>query len=104
MSELVRPDVMLAIGVMTAVTVALRFGGYFLMGYVPLTPRVRRMLNALPGSIIAAAVLPVMIQGGLVATLAVVAALIVMALTRNDFGAVVVGVVIAALARFAGLG
>ena len=49
-SNLVRGDVMLAIAVMTAVTVALRLGGFWLMGYVTVTPRVRRMLAALPGS------------------------------------------------------
>ena len=33
---------------------AARLGGYGLLGYVTITPRVRRMLEALPGSIIVA--------------------------------------------------
>ncbi len=59
MTEFLRSDVMIAFAVMTAVTVASRLGGYWLMGYVNVTPRVRRMLDALPGSIIVAAALPV---------------------------------------------
>ena len=103
-AELMRTDVLIAIAVMGLVTVALRTSGFWLMGFVPVTPRVKRMLDALPGSIIAAAVLPAVAQGGIVATLAVVSAMLSMWLTRNDFVAVVSGMAVAALARFAGLG
>jgi uncharacterized membrane protein len=103
-AELMRTDIMIAIAVMGLVTVALRTSGFWLMGFVPVTPRVKRMLDALPGSIIAAAVLPAVAQGGIVAALAVVSAMVSMWLTRNDFVAVVTGMGIAALARLAGLG
>jgi uncharacterized membrane protein len=104
MTSLVHGDVMLAIAVMTAVTVSLRLGGYFLMSYVTVTPRVRRMLDALPGSVIAAAVLPVALQGGVVAITAVVLAMLAMYLSRSDIVAIVVGVGAAALLRAAGMG
>jgi uncharacterized membrane protein len=104
MTDLVHGDVWLAIAGMTAVTVALRTGGYFLMSYVTVTPRVRRMLDALPGSVIAAAVLPVALQGGVVAVTAVVLAMLAMYLSRSDILALVVGVGVAALLRAAGLG
>ena len=103
MTALVHADVMFAIAAMTAVTVAMRLGGFFLMGYVTVTPRIRRMLDALPGSVIAAAVLPVAIEGGAVAILAVIAAMLTMYVVRNDLIAVVAGVLVAALTRFAGL-
>ena len=103
-AELMRTDVLIAIAVMGLVTVALRTSGFWLMGFVPVTPRVKRMLDALPGSIIAAAVLPAVAQGGIVAALAVVSAMLSMWLTRNDFVAVISGMGVAALARFAGLG
>ena len=102
MTNLVRADVMLAIAAMSAVTVSLRLGGYFLMSYVTVTPRVRRMLDALPGSVIAAAVLPVALQGGPVAIAAVLLAMAAMYLTKNDIVAVVVGVGAAALLRALG--
>jgi uncharacterized membrane protein len=84
--------------------VALRTSGFWLMRYVPMTPRVKRMVDALPGSIIAAAVLPAVVQGGLIAALAVVSAMLSMWLMRSDFVAVITGMGIAALARFAGMG
>ena len=72
MSEL-RGDVMIAFAVMMVVTVLSRVGGYWLMSYVTITPRVRRMLEALPGSIIVAASLPVAVNGGPVVMFAIVA-------------------------------
>jgi uncharacterized membrane protein len=73
------------------------------MGRVPLTPRVRRMLEALPGSIVAAIVLPVVAKIGPAAALAVAAAAAVMVLRRNEFLAVAAGVAVAILARSAGV-
>lgn len=103
-ADAMRTDVMIVIAAMALVTLALRTSGFWLMRYVPVTPRVKRMIDALPGSIIAAAVLPVVAQGGMVAALAVVAAMLSMWLTRSDFVAVITGMGIAALARFAGVG
>jgi uncharacterized membrane protein len=102
MSEMLRGEVMIAFAVMTAVTVASRLGGYFLMRYVAVTPRVRRMLDALPGSIIVAAALPVAVNGGPIVMVALAAAIAVSVLRRNDFLAVITGMVGAALARALG--
>jgi uncharacterized membrane protein len=101
-NSLVHGDVMLAIALMTAVTVALRLGGYFLMSYVTVTPRVRRMLGALPGSVITAAVLPVAVAGGTVAIAAVAVAMLAMLVTKRDIIAVIAGSGTAALLRLAG--
>jgi uncharacterized membrane protein len=103
LSEWMRTDVMIVVGVMALVTVVLRTAGFWLMGFVPVTPRVKRMLGALPGSIIAAAVLPIVVQGGPVAAMAVISAMISMWLTRNDFIAVLTGMSVAAAARFFGM-
>ena len=46
-----------AIAAMAAATYSMRAGGFWLMTHVPLTPFVRRMLAALPGSVIAVGVL-----------------------------------------------
>ena len=104
MNWAVRGDVALAFAVMAAVTVASRLGGYWLMGYVTITPRVRRMMDALPGSIIVAAALPVVVNGGLVAMLAIGAAVAVTIIRRNDFITVITGMAVAAAARAIGLG
>ena len=87
------------IGAMTAVNYAIRAGGYFLMGYVPLTPRVRSILNALPGAVVMAIVLPLVVRSGVPAALAVVVAILVMTWRRNDLLAVICGMGAAALVR-----
>jgi uncharacterized membrane protein len=91
--------VWMAILAMAVVTYAIRSGGFWLMGYVPLTRRVRSILNALPGAVIVAIILPLAVRGGTAATVAVMTALVVMALRRNDLVAVVCGVGAAAFAR-----
>jgi uncharacterized membrane protein len=97
------PLALLAIVVMAATTVLMRTVGFWLMGRVPLTPRVRRMLEALPGSIVAAIVVPIVAKIGPTALLAVVAAAAVMILRRNELLAVAAGVGVAVLARSAGM-
>ena len=97
------PLVIAALLVMAGATLLMRAGGFWVMGRVPLTPRVRRMLEALPGSIVAAIVLPVVAKIGPAAALAVVVAAAVMVLRRNEFLAVAAGVVVAILARSAGV-
>lgn len=104
MSEFARSDVMLAFAVMMLVTVASRLGGFWLMGYVNITPRVRRMLDALPGSIIVAASLPMVTTGDPVVIFAIIAAIVVTIVRRNEFLAVITGMAVAALARAAGFG
>jgi uncharacterized membrane protein len=97
------PLVLPALLVMAVIAYAMRAGGFWLMGHVPLTPRVRRMLEALPGSIVAAIVLPIVARIGPVAALAVVAAALVMAWRRNEVVAVAAGILVAIAARAAGM-
>lgn len=94
--------IMAAILAMAATTYAMRAGGFWLMSHVPLTPRVRRMLEALPGSVVVAAVLPIIVRDGVAATLAIAAAAAVMLVRRSDILAVLTGMAVAAAAR--GLG
>jgi uncharacterized membrane protein len=91
--------VWLIIAVMAIVTYAMRAGGFLLMGYVPMTARVRAFLQALPGAVVVSLVVPVAVSGGIAATTSVLAALAMMAWWRNDLVAVISGVVAAALAR-----
>lgn len=80
-----------------------RAGGFWLMGRFPIGPRLRRMLDAMPGAVIAATVAPILITGGLSAWLAVATAAITMIVLRNDFAAVVAGVAVAAAVRAVGV-
>lgn len=92
-----------AILAMTAATYSTRIIGFWLMGHVPLTPRIRKMLETLPGSVVTATVLPIVAKNGAPAMLAVAVAMVVMIARRNEFLAVAVGLAIAALARAGGL-
>jgi uncharacterized membrane protein len=95
--------VLAAIVAMAIATYAMRAGGFWLMQHVPLTARLRRMLEALPGSVVVATVLPIAVREGPVVALAIGAAGAVMLLWRNDLLAVVTGMAVAAAARAAGL-
>lgn len=97
------PTALLAIVVMAAMNYLMRAAGFWVMGHVPLTTRTQRMLQALPGSIVAATILPIVARNGPAASAAVVAAMGVMILRGNSFLAVTVGVGTAALLRFAGV-
>jgi uncharacterized membrane protein len=88
---------------MTLTVYLCRAGGFWLIGRVTIGPRVAKMLDALPGAVIAATVAPMLLHGGASGLAAVFAALAAMLLLRNDFAAVVAGVSAAALARLAGL-
>ena len=91
-----------AIAAMAAATYFTRVVGFWMMGHVPITPRMHRMLDALPGSVVAAIILPVVAKNGMPALLAVVAVIAVMLVRRNDFVAIGIGLAVAALSRAAG--
>jgi uncharacterized membrane protein len=93
------PAVLLAILAMTGATYLTRAGGYWLMGYVNLTPRVRRMLEASPGAVIVATVLPLVVRDGVPAAVAVMTGVIAMYFLRRDYLAVFAGMAVAAAAR-----
>ena len=91
-----------AIAAMAVATYVMRAGGFWMMSHVPPSARLRRMLNALPGSVIVATVLPIVVRDGVTAMLAIGAAVAVMLATRRDILAVVAGMTVAAAARAAG--
>ena len=94
--------VFIAILAMALVTYPMRAGGYWLMGHVPLTPRLRRILEALPGTVVVATVLPLLFREGIAAGAAIAAALLVTLIRRNDFIALIAGVGAAAAVRAMG--
>lgn len=98
-NDLVSPAVLIAILAMAGATYAMRAGGYWLMGYVTLTPRIRRMLEASPGAVIVATVLPIVVREGLPAAAAIAAGGIVMYALRRDYLAVAAGMAVAAVLR-----
>ena len=84
------------IALMTIVVYLMRIAGYWLIGRLVIGPRLRRMLDALPGAIIAATVAPALVHGGPRAILTLAATLGVMIAFRKDFAAVMTGVAVTA--------
>ena len=103
MSDLIVPGVLAAIIAMGLVTYLCRVSGYFAMNVIPFTPRLKRALAALPGSIVAAAVLPIVERIGPSAGIALVAALGSMLIRRNEILALFAGLAAAIAARAWGL-
>jgi uncharacterized membrane protein len=103
MNEPLANGPVIAILVMAAATFMTRVSGYWLMGHIPLTKRVRRVLQILPGAIMAATVVPIIAKVGVAALIAVVVALASMMIRRNEFIAVGLALIAASVARAAGL-
>ena len=80
-----RADVLAAILLMGLSSYACRVGGYFLMRYVAMTPRVEAWLRAIPIALIGAILGPVAANGGPPEWLGLAAAIGVMRATGNEF-------------------
>jgi uncharacterized membrane protein len=93
----------LAIAAMALATYLCRISGVVLMSRIRLTPAVQRALAALPGSIVAATVVPIAARSGLDALAGIAAGVVAMALTRNEVAALAAGLGLVALLRFTGL-
>jgi uncharacterized membrane protein len=72
------------------------------MGHVPLTPRLQRMLESLPGCVMMATAIPIAVKNGPAGLLAVAIAGLAMIAIRNDFLAVMLALAVAAGIRAAG--
>lgn len=103
MTSLLDAPTLLAICVMAATTLFNRTAGFMVMRFIPLTPRVRRILECLPGAVIVAIVAPTAAHGDLPLALGLAAALITAKVLRSDFFAVLAAVAVTASLRFAGL-
>ena len=93
----------LAIAGMALATYLCRIGGVVLMTRVRITPAVDRGLRALPGSIIVATILPLVIAGGANAIISVAIALLVMIWSRAELAGLMAGLATLSLLRALGL-
>ena len=84
-------------------TYLLRIAGYVLMARVPITPRVKRALEALPGSIFVATVAPIALKAGFPGVAATAAAALAMYFTKREMPALAAGVALVAGFRAPGV-
>lgn len=84
------------------VTYLIRASGYWLMGRVPIGPRMARALDALPGSLFVAVVLPLALRAGPPGIAAALVSGTTMLAARRDWLAIFCGLGAGALVRWAG--
>lgn len=84
------------------VTYLIRASGYWLMGRIPIGPRMERALEALPGAIFVSAVLPIAVKAGAPGIAASIAAGATMIVARRDWLAIFLGLAAGAAVRAAG--
>lgn len=89
----------IAVIVMCLTTYLTRIGGLVVMSWFPITPRVKRIMEALTGSTLVALVVPSAMHGDSAAKSAVIVSVAVMAVSRNALAAMLSGIAAAALWR-----
>ncbi|WNF48749.1 AzlD domain-containing protein [Pseudomonas sp. SG20056] len=85
--------------IMAAVTLATRWGGVFVMSYVPISYRVKQFISAMSGSVLVAILTPMAIDGDMSARLALLTTAIVMLLVKKPLPAIAAGILVAAISR-----
>jgi uncharacterized membrane protein len=95
----VRPEFWLFLAVLASASLFCRFGGFWVMRYVTITPRLEAALKATPLAVMAGIVTPAAMRGSWPEWVALVATGIAMRLTGSDLGAAIVGVAAVALLR-----
>ena len=97
----IRPDVLQTILLLGIATYACRAGGFFLMRYVTITPRVEAWLRSIPIALIGALLGPIAVTGGPPEWLGLAAAIGLMYLTSNEFFSAISACTVVAVVRLA---
>jgi len=91
--------VLVLVLVMALVTLATRWGGVYVMAFVPIGQRVRRFIGAMSGSVLVALLAPMALEGDNGARLALLSTAITMLVVKKPLPAIAAGIVTAALFR-----
>ena len=84
---------------LTLASFACRAGGFWIMRFVRLTPRIQSALRAAPLAVMVGIVAPAAARGQAPELAGIVVTALVMRLTRSDLGAALAGVATVALGR-----
>ncbi len=93
------PGLALIILAMALVTQATRWGGVFIMSFIPLGYRVRLFIQAMSGSVLVASITPMAFEGDLAARMALAVTALVVLLLKNQLLAIAAGMLTAAMLR-----
>ncbi|MEO4047376.1 AzlD domain-containing protein [Pseudomonas sp. CAU 1711] len=90
---------LLLVVLMALVTLATRWGGVYVMSYVPIGFRVKQFIGAMSGSVLVAILAPMAVQGDNAARLALAATAVTMLLVKKPLPAIAIGILTAAVFR-----
>ena len=90
---------LLLVLLMAVVTLATRWGGVYVMAFVPIGQRVRRFIGAMSGSVLVALLAPMALEGDNGARLALLSTAITMLVVKKPLPAIAAGILTAALFR-----
>ena len=85
--------------IMAVVTLATRWGGVFVMSFVPINHRVQQFIGAMSGSVLVAVLTPLAVSGDNAARAALASTAVVMLLVKKPLPAIAAGILAAALLR-----
>jgi uncharacterized membrane protein len=88
------------IAIMALVTLVTRFGGVFLMSFVPISPRVESFINTMASSVLIAIIVPMAFSGDLGAVAALVVTAVIMLALRKPLPAIAAGIAAAGVVRY----
>lgn len=90
---------LIAVLVMAIVTLATRWGGVYVMSFVPIGDRVRRFIKAMSGSVLVALLAPMAVTGDNGARLALLTTALIMMVLKKPLLAIACGILAAAMVR-----
>lgn len=96
-------DFLIVVGALAIASFACRAGGYVMMRYVRITPRIESALKAVPLAVMIGIVVPAATAGRLPELAGLLAVGVVMKLSGNELLAAVAGLVVVAAGRWSGL-
>ena len=94
-----RPEILPLLFAIAAASFACRVGGFWVMRFITVTPRIRAMLAAAPLAVMMGIVTPAALHGGMPELGGLAATLLAMRLLKNDLPATFIGVGAVALLR-----
>lgn len=87
------------ISIMALVTLATRWGGVFIMSFIPINDRIQRFISAMSASVLVALLAPIAVQGDLGARCALLATAITALIFKKPLLAIAAGIITAATFR-----
>ena len=84
---------------MALVTLATRWGGVYVMSFIPIGYRVKQFIHAVSGSVLVALLAPLALEGDMGARLALLTTALIMLLVKKPLPAIAAGILVAALVR-----